>query len=342
VVISAHPREVLSVSFTDSGELMTSGCDSAFRVWNPDTGARIAERSGAAGVDAQRFALSPDGALIAAYTKLVDGRASEAGRFWLFEAQSGKPLLEPERHGAAVTAVAFVGSEQVVTASEDRTVKLWKAASSELVDTVATHGGPVRELAVIRDRIYSAGDDARMHVASLNGGDTVILEPIGGAVHAFALVPGAAKIVTGDFVGKVSSFALDSGKRIARHDDEAFGQIHDIAVSPDGRYFAIAGANREIHVIGAATGKRLTALGADGARSHTTPSHFPPTARCWRAAATTTRSGCGEPRAGRRFASSRATTARCARWRSLPTASCWPRAPRTRARGCGTWPPARS
>jgi WD40 repeat protein len=268
VIIKAHPREVLTVVFAGADELVTSGGDDSFRTWNPETGERIAERRGAAGIDAQLFALSPDGALIAGYTKLVDGRASEAGRFWLYDRDSGEPLLEPERHADAVTAVEFVGTEQVVTASADRTVKLWKADSSELVRTIATHRGPVRDISVIKDRVYSAGDDARMHVASLNGGDTVILEPIGGAVHAFVPVPGGGRIITGDFVGKVHSFSLGSGQRIARHDGDAFGQIHDIAVSPDGNTFAIAGANPEIHIIGAATGKKLTTLSAEGAGSH--------------------------------------------------------------------------
>ena len=268
VVIKAHPREVLTVAFAGEDELVTSGGDDSYRTWNPETGERIAERRGAAGIDAQLFALSPDGALIAGYTKLVDGRASEAGRFWLYDRDSGEPLLEPERHADAVTAIEFVGTEQVVTASADRTVKLWKADSSELVRTIATHRGPVRDISVVKDRVYSAGDDARMHVASLNGGDTVILEPIGGAVHAFVPVPGGGRIITGDFVGKVHSFSLGSGQRIARHDGDAFGQIHDIAVSPDGSTFAIAGANPEIHIIGAATGKKLTTLRAEGAGSH--------------------------------------------------------------------------
>lgn len=268
VIEEAHARKVLSVVFTAKGELMTSGGDRFFRTWNPETGEKTGEREAASEIDAQLFELSKDGAFVAAYTELRDGRASEAGRFWLYDNASGKQLLEPDRHQAAVTAVAFTAKgDQVVTASEDHTVKLWNAKTSSLVRTLSQQKGPVRDLQLFGNKVFSAGDDARMHVASLSGGDHIILEPIGGAVHALAVSPGGDRVVTGDFVGQLWSFSTKSGKKIARHGNDDLGQIYDLAFSPDGKYFAVAAANRHIHIVSVASGKTLTKLSPEGLRS---------------------------------------------------------------------------
>jgi WD40 repeat protein len=267
-VPDAHPRKVLTVAFDGKGKLMTSGGDRFFRIWDPETGDKIAERPAAADVDAQLFVRSPDGNFVAAFSELRDGRASEAGRFWLYDAD-GKLLLEPDRHHEALTAIAFSpDGKKVITASEDHRVLVWDAISANLLDTLATHEGAVRDLVIDGDVVLSSGDDARMHRSSLGGVDSIILEPIGGAVHALIRSPDGKRIVTGDFVGKVWSFSVGSGAKIAQHSEEAFEQIHDLAFSPDGRYFAVAGASPQIHIVSVASGQKLIALAPDGPRSN--------------------------------------------------------------------------
>lgn len=264
----AHPRKVLSVAFKANGKLMSSGGDRFFRLWDPATGDKVGEWAGAEDIDAQLFVRSPDDNFVAAFTELRDGRASEAGRFWLYDSD-GKQPLEPDRHNEALTAIAFSSDgKKVITGSEDHRVLVWDAISSNLLDTLATHKGAVRDIEVTGDVILSAGADARMHRATLGGGDEVILEPIGGGVNALIRSPDGSRIVTGDFVGKVWSFSVATGQKIAEHSGGAFEEIYDLAFSPDGKYFAIAGASPEIHIVSVASGTKLIALAPDGPRSN--------------------------------------------------------------------------
>ena len=260
-----HPQRTLTVAFTSDGKLMSSGGDSQFRVWDPSTGEKLLERKGGIDVSTQLFRMSADGAFLVAYSELKDGRASEAGRFWLYDGKTGAQLLEPDRHREGLSAIAFAaGGKKLITAAADGRVLVWNVADAALSRTLAKHKGPVRALAFGKGKWFSVGDDARMHSSTVGGDDSIILEPIGGAVHALAVEPSGARLLIGDFAGKVWSFSRKSGAKIARHDSEAFSTIHSLAYSPDGKKFAIAGGNRHMHVVSAATGKKLTLLSPEG------------------------------------------------------------------------------
>ena len=263
----AHSQRVLRVAFTTDGRLMTSGADAEFRFWDPATGEKLEERKAASDVEAQLFELSSDGAFVVAFSELKDGRASEAGRFWLYDGKAGTQLLEPDRHHEELTTVAFsADGKKVTTAGEDGRVYAWNVEDASLSSTLASHKGAVRDLKwhAKSGTWFSVGDDARMHASKIGGSDATTLEPIGGAVHAVAVEPSGARLITGDFAGKVVSFSRSRGTKLARHDSEAFSTIHALAFAPDGKTFVIAGGNRHVHVVSAASGKKLTLLSPKG------------------------------------------------------------------------------
>ena len=260
--IDAHKRRALSVAFSGA-DLMTSGADPVFRLWDPETGEARSERKAAADVEAQLFRLSPDGNFVVAFSELRGGRASESGRFWLYDGPTGSQLLEPERHTDGITQVQFTPDDKhILTSSADGTLALWNRADGSRKKVLASHKSSVHSFVVAAKRkvVYSAGDDARMHVTRLGGGDSVILEPLGGAIHALALSPNESTLLTGDFVGSVASHAVSGRTRIASHDSGAFSTIHSIAYSPNGANFVVAGGNRHMHLVSSKTGKKVLLL----------------------------------------------------------------------------------
>ncbi len=82
------------------------------------------------------------------------------GSIGIWSPRNGRPvweLKEPDRkraHTAAVTALAIAGegrSRLLVSASMDKTIKLWSLADGTFVDTLGEHSQPITALAVTAD-----------------------------------------------------------------------------------------------------------------------------------------------------------------------------------------------
>jgi WD40 repeat protein len=263
--IEAHKRTVIDLAFSpDNSRLYSTGGDSWFRVWNPADGELIDELLGAAGLDAQLMALSPDGSLIASWSQHSRERGSEAGRWWLWNARSGSPLLEPERHNLALTSVRFSpDGNSIATTSEDQTLRLWETKSSKNYKTLERGEGALGDLVYSADgkTIYSGGRDAVVRQWNWETGQvSVPVDAVGGAINRLALARDGSKIYTGDQIGRVWSWDLQTGNKIQALDRQGYSAIFDLDLSPDGSLLAIAGSARIIRVIDLNGGQELAQL----------------------------------------------------------------------------------
>ena len=80
----------------------------------------------------------------------------------LWDAQSGKPIGDPMRHGARVGYVQFSpDGQRVVTASGDNTARLWDAQSGKPIGDPMQHGDTVRSAQFSPDgqRVVTASED---------------------------------------------------------------------------------------------------------------------------------------------------------------------------------------
>ncbi|GGM89959.1 hypothetical protein GCM10010106_41810 [Thermopolyspora flexuosa] len=179
-----------------------------------------------------------------------------------------RAFISPERavlthRTGLVSAIAFSpDGTQLVTAGDDRTVRLWQMPSGEHIATLNGHTAPVRRLAFNPDgtQLVTAGDDRTVrlwqvpsgeHIATLNGHTA--------PVRRLAFNPDGTQLVTVGDDGTIRLWQMPSGKRVAtlRH---RLGFVNDVDFSPKGSQLATADGDRTVRLREVPSGEPIAAL----------------------------------------------------------------------------------
>ncbi|HWN66095.1 MAG TPA: protein kinase [Haliangium sp.] len=141
--LAGHTERVIAMEFSpDGAHLVTGSEDGTARVWNPATGALLVTSDGHGGA-LHAVAVSPDSRLAAS--------TSWSGRVRVISLRGGRSL-ELAAHDDQIHDVAFSpDSARLVTASEDRTARVWDAATGALLHTLEGHDCGVRRALFTRD-----------------------------------------------------------------------------------------------------------------------------------------------------------------------------------------------
>ena len=242
----------------------------------------------------------------------------------------------------AVLSAAFSpDGSRIVTASDDKTARIWDAATDKEIVVLRGHDSAVYSAVFSPDgsRIVTASGDQTARIwDAATGKEIAVVRGHDDGVNSAAFSPDGSRIVTASKDQTARIWDVATGKEIAvlrGHDDE----VNSAAFSPDGSRIVTASDDETARIWDAATGKEIVVL-----RGHDGPvrsAAFSPVGRASSRRLLTRPPASGTPRPARRSLSSEAMTARCSPPRSAPTGRASSRRQRTRPPASGTPRPAR-
>lgn len=145
---------------------------------------------------------------------------------------------QAEGHRDAVVWLSLAADgNSFLSASTDKTIKLWSIPDRKLVRTVASHPDMVRSAIFLPDgaRIVTAGDDGEIVVRNLADGAPlhVFSAKDHGGVNKIAISPDGRRMVSGHEAGTVLFWDLE--KLVPLHVERAHGwSVAGVAISDDG------------------------------------------------------------------------------------------------------------
>jgi WD40 repeat protein len=179
LVLRGHLGPVTCVTMLGPGRVATGGLDRTVKVWDLATG-RLKCSLGAG--DLRRL------------LGLAAGASGEA----------------PEGHGAAVTCLAPLPGDRLLSAAADGTVLVWDTAAGKLAQSLPGAEAMLDVLAVDRDRkrAFAAGRAADVWWWDLTTGGQSRLPGHGGSLSCLA-VSGSGRLATGGRDGRVLCWGTD-------------------------------------------------------------------------------------------------------------------------------------
>ncbi len=201
-----------------------SASDMGVQLWDLGTGAEGKRLRGPtdniAGV-----AVSPDGKGIAAAS------ADKMVWLWLREA-SGPTTACIKGHTAAVTGVAFVSAESLLSSSLDGTVRQWDLKTGKVKGVLQTPVGPIAAMAFAAKRIAVAGRDG-LALRQPNAPAFQKLSGHDGPVRCCALSADGQLLASGGSDRTVRLYRAEDGLALASYPGHDRG-VRAVAFSPSG------------------------------------------------------------------------------------------------------------
>jgi eukaryotic-like serine/threonine-protein kinase len=254
---------VLTACFDRAGERLAVGsADGCVAVWDPAT-CRARARTGLHAGRVNGVSFSPDGRLLAA--------ACDEGAVVLTQDADGLResvrLAGGEAHGGRVHSAVFsAGGDRLLTASADRTARLWDIGARR---EVARFRHPRRVFAAAfspdGSRVATACEDARVRFFPVGGGDAVDeLAGHGKQVNWLAFAPDGSALATVSSDATTRIWPLSRSGAVRGREPQvlrnAAAQLWKVDWSPDSSRLAAASADGGVYLWDAASGRQLTVL----------------------------------------------------------------------------------
>jgi WD40 repeat protein len=267
LTIKGHTDWITQIRLAPDGKsLVTGSRDKTIRFWGTESGKETAKIAGlASGVLA--LALSPDGTKVATTSgKWLKDKQAWVGEIDLFDVKSGKQIATIKGHSEPILAIAFhPQGEQIVTASEDGSARVWEVATGKELLLLKGHTGPVAAVAYSPsgDLIATGGEDKTVKLWSAKDGKEIRSEKKHDRrVDAVAFSPDGKLLVAGGQDGTVTIWetVLGDGATVPVRTFKTGEGVLAVALSPDGAKLAAAGWGNAVQIWDTKSGKELGGL----------------------------------------------------------------------------------
>lgn len=253
-----HKHWVLSIAWSPNGEKLASGCKNAeIRIWDPKTGQLLGKPLVGHKQWITWLAWEP-------LHKNTECRrlasSSKDGTIRIWDTILCKTLISLSGHLQSVTCVQWGGEGLIYSASQDRTVKVWRDTDGVLCRTLQGHGHWVNTMALNTAYVLRTGayEPAKKNVNNNVHGKGEQEE----ALARYNAVKGDKPeyLVSGS-----DDFTLflwqpsESKKHVARMTGHQ-ALINDVRFSPNGRLIASASFDKSVKLWDGTTGKFLSAF----------------------------------------------------------------------------------
>ncbi len=166
-------------------------------------------------------------------------------------------------HGGPVYVAAFSpDGKLIVTASIDKTARVWDAVTGQLQATLAGHSSPVNDAAFSPDGrlVVTASDDGTARVwEAMSGHLLATLNGPGVEVRKAVFSPDGRRVVTASADHEARVWSAESGALLATLNGHT-GVVFNAAFSPDGKRIVTASDDGTARVWDAETGHPLSTL----------------------------------------------------------------------------------
>lgn len=171
--------------------------------------------------------------------------------------------------GEVVSVAITPDGRSAVSASDDRTVRVWDLASGLEIHCFTPHTRSTTAIAVSEHRILSGAWDSGSWDGALKLWDLDSGEEIRGyhglsdSVSSIAVTSDFGRAVSGCWDGTVKVWNLDSSAEVLSYSGHA-DRITSVALTPEGRYAISASHDHTLHIWELATGHVVARFTGDG------------------------------------------------------------------------------
>jgi WD40 repeat protein len=233
-----HSARVIACAITPNAAIAVSGSeDGTVKVWSLATGECVTVEEHADEVTA----------CAASDRCVASGWRDGSLRVWSQGPSARSRVIQA--HSGEVSGCAITRNGLLITTSRDRTLKIWRADTLELVQ-VFEHAEALDGLAINADGSHAlviGGSSAvtLLDLATMTSDPT--LRIAGGGLHCAALIPDGQRAVFGREDGTVEIYDLQARRRVyALREHE--GKVQSCAVSPNGAFLVSASEDETVRI----------------------------------------------------------------------------------------------